>query len=157
MIKNLSKRSSVVAVAAAAATIAVCGLSYAVWTTTGSGAATAKAATLVAPSITAGTAPAGQLYPGLIANGTTAGGDLVVTASNPNAFPVTVTLSGGTFAGCGTTGVSIGSPATLSLGASAASAQYTIAKVLSMSQASTNDCQGATITVTALTTSTTTP
>ena len=154
--KKITKSAPVVAVAAVVATIAAGSLAYAFWTTTGSGAGTAKAATLVAPTITGGTAPAGQLYPGLTANGTV-GGDLVVSASNPNAFPITVTITGGTFAGCTTTGVSIGSPATLSLAASAATAQYTIAKVLSMSQASTNDCQGATITVTNLVTSSTTP
>jgi hypothetical protein len=154
---KISKRTFVVAVATVAATMAGGSLAYAYWTTTGSGAATAKAATLVAPTITAGTAPAGQLYPGLTANGTTAGGDLVVSASNPNAFPITVTITGGTFAGCTTPGVSIGSPATLSLAASAPTAQYTISKVLSMDQTSTNNCQGATITVTNLVTSSTTP
>lgn len=157
MTMKFTKSMSVVAVAAAAATIAGGSLAYAFWTTTGSGAASAKAATLVAPTVTAGPVPAGQLYPGLTANGTTAGGDLVVTASNPNAFPITVTVTGGTFSGCTTTGVSIGSAATFSLVASAPAATVTMSKVLSMSQASTNDCQGATITAASLVTNSTTP
>jgi hypothetical protein len=154
---KLSTRTVSIAIATVAATVAATGISYAFWTTIGSGAGTAKAASLLAPTVTAGTAPVGQLYPGLTANGSTAGGDLVVSASNPNAFPITVTVTGGTFGGCTTTGVSIGSPATFSLAASASTAQYTMSKVLSMSQASTNDCQGATITVSSLVTSSTTP
>lgn len=146
-----------IALGAANAVVLGGGIALAVWSTTGSGAGTAKAATLVAPTVTAGTAPAGQLYPGLTANGTTAGGDLVVTASNPNAFPITVTVSGGTFGGCTTTGVSIGSTASFPLAASAAAATVTMSKVLSMSTAASNDCQGATITATSLVTTSTTP
>jgi hypothetical protein len=156
--KHFTKaRTITVAVATGSAVVLAGGVAYAVWTTTGSGAGTAKAATLVAPTVTAGTAPASQLYPGLTANGTTAGGDLVVSASNPNAFPITVTVTGGTFTGCGTTGVSIGSPASFSLAANAATATITMSKVLSMSTASTNDCQGATISAISLVTTSTTP
>lgn len=155
--KNI-KRTSVVAVATVGAVLAAGSIGYAFWTTVGSGSGTAKATTLVAPTVTAGVAPAGQLFPGLVANGTTAGGDLVVNASNPNGFPITVTVTGGTFAGCTTTGVSIGSTASFNLAANAAAAEVTIPKVLSMASTSSNDCQGATITATSLvTTSSTAP
>jgi hypothetical protein len=158
--KHFTKaRTLTVAVATGSAVVLAGGVAYAVWTTTGTGAGTAKAATLVAPTVTAGAAPAGQLYPGLTANGTTAGGDLVVSTSNPNAFPITVTVTGGTFTGvgCTTSGVSIGSTASYSLAASAPTATITMSKVLSMSTASTNDCQGATITAASLVTTSTTP
>jgi hypothetical protein len=147
-------RVATVAVASGAAVAMASGVAYAVWSTTGTGAGTAKAATMTAAVVNAGTAPAGQLYPGLTANGSTAGGDLVVAASNPNPFPVTVTLTGGTFGGCTTPGVSIGSTASFNLAANAPTAQVTIQKVLSMAPTSSNDCQGATITITGLTTST---
>lgn len=148
-----------VALGAANAVVLGGGVAYAVWTSTGSGAGTSKAATLVAPTVTAGTAPAGQLYPGLTANGTSAGGDLVVVASNPNAFPITVTVTGGTFAGtgCTTSGVSIGSAASFSLTANQAATTFALSKVLSMSAAATNDCQGKQIDATGLVTTSTTP
>lgn len=153
--KNI-KRASVVGVATVGAVLAAASIGYAYWTTTGSGAGTAKATTLTAAVVNAGVAPAGQLFPGLAANGTTTGGDLVVNASNPNGFPVTVTITGGTFGGCTTTGVSIGSTATFNLAANAAAAEVTIPKVLSMASTSSNDCQGKTITITGLVTETAT-
>lgn len=153
--KNI-KRASVVAVATVAATAAAGTMAYAFWTTAGAGAGTAKATTLIAPTVVAGAAPAGQLFPGLVANGTTAGGDLVVNATNPNGFPITVTITGGTFAGCATPAVSIGSPASFVLAANAAAAERTISKVLSMGTASSNDCQGKDITITNLVTSSST-
>lgn len=121
---------------------------YAVWTTTGSGTGEARATTFAPPVVVAGTAPAGQLYPGLTANGTSTGGTLVVRASNPNPFPITVTLtSGGTPTGCTTTGVALRtSPAiTISLAANAPAADVSIAHAVSMSSASSDDCQGAII------------
>lgn len=153
--KNI-KRTSVVAVATVGAVLAAGSIGYAFWTTAGTGAGTAKATTLVAPTVTAGVAPPGQLFPGLVANGTTAGGDLVVNASNPNGFPITVTVTGGTFGGCTTTGVSIGSTASFTLAANSPAAEITMSKVLSMATSSSNNCQGATITVTNLVTSSST-
>lgn len=153
---KIIKRTSVIAVATVGAVIAAGSIGYAFWTTAGTGSGTAKATTLVAPTVNAGVAPAGQLFPGLVANGTTAGGDLVVNASNPNGFPITVTVTGGTFGGCTTTGVSIGSPASFTLAANAPAAEITMSKVLSMATNSSNDCQGKTITITDLVTSSST-
>lgn len=155
--RKWSKRA--VAITVASATLVAGGVAYAAWTVAGTAAGTAKAGTLQAAVVAAGTAPVGQLYPGLTANGSTTGGDLVVSASNPNPVAVVVTITGGTFAGtgCTTSGVSIGSPATFNLAANAATAQVTIPKVLSMSTASTNNCQGVQIDATSLTSSTATP
>lgn len=152
----LATRAAVVGIASVGGLTLLTGISYAAWSASGTGSGTAKAGTLQAAVVSAGTAPSGQLYPGITANGTSTGGDLVVSASNPNPVPVTVTLTGGTFAGCTTTGVSLGATASFTLTANQAATQITIPKVLSMSSASSNDCQGATITVTGLTTSTVT-
>lgn len=131
------------------------GTAYAFWTSTGTGTGAAAATTFQPVAVTAGTAPAGQLWPGLVADGTTAGGDLVVSAANPNPFPVTVTVAlGGTPTGCTTTGVTIGAPASFTLPAQSGTVTRTMSKVLSMSTASSNDCQGATITVPLTTTAT---
>jgi len=124
------------------------GTAYAFWTSTGTGTGTASATTFQPVVVSAGAAPPGQLYPGLTANGTTSGGDLVVQASNPNPFPVIVTVTlNGTPTGCSTTGVTIGAPATFTLPASSGTVTLTVSKVLSMSTASSDDCQGATITL----------
>lgn len=130
------------------AAVALTGTAYAVWTSTGTGTGAASARTFQAVSVSAGTAPTGQLYPGLVADGSTVGGDLVVSASNANPFPVTVTVTlDGSPAGCTTTGVTIGAPASFTLPANSGTVTRTMSKVLSMSTASSNDCQGATITV----------
>ena len=140
----------------AGATVALAGLTlaalggtaYAVWTSGGTGTGAATARTFQAVTVTAGTAPAGQLYPGLSADGSTVGGDLVVDASNPNPFPVTVTVTlNGAPAGCTTTGVTIGVIAQFTLPANSGTVARTMSKVLSMSTASSDDCQGATIAV----------
>lgn len=146
--RHLTRRGLTTGLTAALAVVALAGTSYAVWTSTGTGSGAAAARTFQAVTVTAGTAPAGQLYPGLNANGTTLGGDLVVSASNPNPFPVTVTVSlNGTPTGCTTTGVTIGSAASFQLPASSGTVQRTMTNVLSMSTASSNDCQGQVITV----------
>lgn len=141
-------RMGALAVLALAGTSTMGGTAYAFWSANGTGTGTAAATTFQPVVVTAGTAPGGQLYPGLVADGTTAGGDLVVQAENPNPFPVTVTVTlGGTPAGCTTTGVTIGAPASFTLPALSGPVSRTMAKVLSMSTASSNDCQGQTITV----------
>lgn len=58
------------------------GVAYAVWSSTGSGSATAQATTSVNSVIAAGTAAA-DLYPGAVKS-------ITVTISNPNPFPVVV-------------------------------------------------------------------
>lgn len=141
-------RAGATVVLACLAASAMGGTAYAVWTSGGTGTGAGAASTFQAVTVTAGTAPAGQLYPGLTADGSTAGGDLVVDASNPNPFPVTVTVTlNGSPTGCTTTGVTIGATAQFTLPANSGTVARTMAKVLSMSTASSNDCQGATITV----------
>ena len=145
--RRVLKRTTTVAVAIFAVA-ATAGTAFAVWTSTGTGTGTGAARGFQAVTVAAGTAPAGQLYPGLTANGTSLGGDLVVNATNPNPFPVTVTVTlNGTPTGCTTSGVTIGAPATFTLPANSGTVQRIMSFVLSMSTASSNDCQNATITV----------
>lgn len=124
------------------------------WSVTGAGSGTAASTTMGAPTVSAGTASGTLLYPGLTANGTSTGADLVVTASNPNPFPVTVTVAPSTTAtGCNTPDVNF-SGGTFSLAANASGVTRTISKSVSMGTNASNDCQGKTISV-ALTTSST--
>ena len=173
-----SSRKVPLAVVIGAASLAVMagGTAYAYWTTTGTGSGTAQARVFTAPTVAAGTAPAGQLYPGLTADGSAVGGDLVLSVSNSNPFPVTIT---GVSAGTGTitasgalvvgaetqpqadaacqasSGVSIitkPSPSVTygtgtSIPAGATNFAVTVSKVVSMSTASVNECQGATFTL----------
>ncbi|MET9230403.1 hypothetical protein [Lentzea sp. NPDC003310] len=60
------------------------GVAYAAWTSSGTGNATATAATAQAPVVTGGAVTTGFLYPG-------AAGNAAVTVKNPNAYPVKVT------------------------------------------------------------------
>lgn len=148
---------------------AVGGVAYAFWTTAGTGAATAQARSFTALTVSAGTAPAGQLYPGLTADGSTVGGDLVLSVTNSNPFPVQITgvqagtgaitvtnaLGGANSTCAASTGVSIitkSSPTVVyqtgtSVPANQATAfTVTIKNVVSMSTASVTECQGATFT-----------
>lgn len=150
----------IVALAAVNALVLAGGAAYAFWSTSGSGAGTAQARVFNTPTVTAGSAPAGQLYPGLTANGTSTGGDITVLVTNNNPFPVTITnVSAGTgtitatgganATTCATsTGVSIFTKAnpsvTGTIGANAVNAAVTIQFVVSMSTASDTGCQGAT-------------
>lgn len=146
------------------------GVAFAYWSTTGSGTGAAQATGFVTPAVTAGTTSA-QLYPGLTANGTTAGADLVFSVSNTNPFAVTITsisltgatvssVTGATKVGsedqptantnCATTpGLSYfsGTPTvTYSTGSSIpanGSATVTLSKVVGMT-ASAPECQSAT-------------
>jgi len=165
--KHFTKaRTATVAIAAGAAVAMTGGVAYAFWSATGTGSGSAAAASFVAPTIAAGAAPAGTLlYPGLTANGTTAGGDLSLKISNSNPFPVTIT---GITAGTGNvtsdkgtscadgglaanaTGVSVITKSSgltgttsLTIPASTNNVAVTISKVVSMSTASGDGCQGA--------------
>jgi hypothetical protein len=123
------------------------------WSVTGSGSGSAASGTMTAPTVSAGTASGSLLYPGLTADGTV-GGDLVVSASNPNPFPVTVTLDPSTSAsGCTTPAVSFAG-GSFTLGANASGVSHTFGKSVSMGAGAGNDCQGKTITVHLTTSST---
>jgi hypothetical protein len=146
------RRVTIVVAVATVAVVAGGGSAFAFWATTGAGTGAATASTLVAPVITAGTVT-GDLYPGLTANGTSTGGTLAISASNPNPFPVTVTLAPSTSAtGCTTPAVSFRG-GTLTLPAKASDVSHTFANSMSMGANASNDCQGKPITV-VLTTST---
>ena len=127
---------------------------WAYWTTTGSGSGAAAARTFTAPTVSAGTATGPALYPGLAADGTSTGGTLSMVASNPNPFPVTVVVSqNGAAAGCTTPSVTF-SGGQFTLAANASAVTKTLPLTLSMGTSSSNDCQGATITVPLTTSST---
>lgn len=147
-------RGTVTVAATALVLLAVSGVGYAFWTTTGAGTGSATATDFTPPTITVGTASAG-LYPGF------AGGTLQVMVTNPNPFPITVTLSRDAAkpvtsdtAGCTDEGAL---PANVT-GVSYASGSFTVAAStttpvsrstagVAMSTASVSACQGATFTI----------
>jgi hypothetical protein len=156
-----------VAVGSTLALTAGAGVAYAAWTSSATGAGTSKATSFIAPTMAAGTAPAGQLYPGLTADGSTVGGDVTVKVSNTNPFPVLIT---GIAAGTGAitsdaganctdqganppnpTGVSIITKSSgltgtnLTVPANTNNVNVTINKVASMSPSSATGCQSAQI------------
>lgn len=130
--------------------LALAGLVYAAWTTSGSGSGYAKAGTaqpLTTVDVSASTTP--TLYPG-------SNGDVLIQISNPNSYPVRVTSISGNGAitadaghpGCVTTGVSFADQTGLTIDIAANSnATRTLTNAASMTNASDNGCQGATFTV----------
>lgn len=169
---NMKLRYKIGAGIATGATVLGMGVAYAQWTASGTGVGTAKAGS--AQGVTAATATysvtTGLLYPG-------GAGDLLVTLSNPNPYPVTVTqiaqdTSAGKFVSsdkpAGTnnatactddpastpshpTGVSFSQQTTsISLAAHGNSGDHatvTLSGSVSMSGSSDNNCQGATFTI----------
>lgn len=144
------RRATTVTAGVLALAVAGSGIAYAVWTVTGSGTASARAGTALPPSVTAvvGTSfTSGFLYPG----GT---GDLKVSVTNPNPYPVQVTdvlpvagavTGSGGIGSCTTTGVSFAGR-TLTTGNVYSSHQtkiLTLQKAVSMSNAADNGCQNA--------------
>jgi hypothetical protein len=118
------------------------GVAYAAWTSSGAGNSTTKAGTALAPVVTGGAVTTGLLYPG----GT---GNAVVTVSNPNPYPVTVTSIAPN--GTPTCGVSFTErfPGTQLV---AQSGPVVITFTVSMALTAANSCQGATIDVPVLVT-----
>lgn len=152
--KHFTKSHVATVAAATGAVVAVTGgVAYAVWSTSGTGAGTAKATSFQAITVAAGTAGAGQLYPGLVPDGSTVGADLKVVTTNPNPFPVTATLTLTGASGCTTPGITLKSGTTVSLAANSTSVNQTLSKVLGMGTGAADDCQNATITVTLATAS----
>jgi hypothetical protein len=113
------------------------GVAYAAWTSSGTGSATTQAGTALAPVVTGGAVTTGVLYPGT-------SGNAVVTVSNPNPYPVTVTSIAPN--GAGTCGVSFAErfPGTQ---LAANSAPVAITFSVSMALNAPNSCQGASIDV----------
>ena len=139
----------VVAVAVAGVTAAI---GIAAWVTSGSGPGYAKATSSSALSLSdASAAATADLYPG-------ATGAVKVKVTNPNSFAVritsvvkqaTVAISSDKGAACNAaTGVSFADQTGLALDiAAGATATFTLAGAVSMSNASDNSCQGATFTI----------
>ncbi|MGW6935793.1 hypothetical protein ACWGE0_37460 [Lentzea sp. NPDC054927] len=118
------------------------GVAYAAWTSSGTGSATTKAGTALAPVVTGGAVTTGLLYPG-------GSGSAVVTVSNPNPYPVTVTSIAPN--GTATCGVSFAErfPGTQ---LAAQSGPVAITFTVSMALSAANSCQGAAIDVPVLVT-----
>lgn len=124
------------------------------WTTMGSGSGDAAADTFKDVTVSSGTVTGPLLYPGLTADGESAGGTLSMIVSNPNPFPVSVVVSkSGAATGCSTPDVSLIQD-TISVPAGANAQPYTLSYSVSMGTSSSNDCQGATITIPLTTSST---
>ncbi|MEV4053210.1 hypothetical protein AB0J55_18645 [Amycolatopsis sp. NPDC049688] len=124
------------------------GIAVAAWTSSGSGAANAKAGTAAAP--TTGTVAASAFTSGLLYPGGPAG-DAKIFVANPNPYPVKVTGiagngtptgSGGTGT-CTTTGVSWTAQAPNTTVAANGSTTLTLSNAVTMSTASDDGCQGA--------------
>jgi hypothetical protein len=140
------KRAAVIGTALAVMTGG--GVAYAAWVASGTGTATAKATTAQQLTTEVATASA-DLYPG-------ATGDLRLTISNPNGYPVRVTrvAPNGDVTGSGGTGVCAVPDVTfteqtgLTLDVPATgSASFTLADSVQMGNNSDDGCQGATFTV----------
>ncbi|GHG07145.1 MULTISPECIES: hypothetical protein [Amycolatopsis] len=124
------------------------GIAVAAWTSSGSGAANAKAGMAAAPTTTAVPGSAfttGLLYPGGPA------GDAKIVVNNPNPYPVKVStiVANGTPAGsggtgtCTTTGVSWTAQSPNAPVAAGGSTTLTLTGAVAMSTASDDGCQGA--------------
>jgi hypothetical protein len=154
-----------VVAATAAALVLGAGVGVAAWSSSGTGSAGAKATTLQAVTVTAGTTSA-QLYPG----GT---GDVVLSVTNPNPFPVKITqVSQDTSAGkyvssdqgsnctdanaTHPTGVTLttATGAPLATVAASSTGTVTLTGKAAMSNASDNLCQGATFSIPVVVTAT---
>jgi hypothetical protein len=140
--KKLTVATVVVGVAATG------GVAWALWSSTGTGNATAAARSAVAITVSAATGTA-DLYPGFT------GGDAFFTVSNTNPYQVTFTaVSAGTITSsapvaCPASNVSVSSPPSLSLtvAAGASAVPASLADVVSMASAAPDGCQGVTFTI----------
>ena len=160
-----SKKTRVIVILALVIAGSVIGVAIAAWTTGGSGSGQASAGTAASMTISAGT-PSTNLYP-------TASADVAAVVSNPNPYKVhvssvslgAVTVDGGHSA-CNTGSVTVTSPQTngglgwdvpAKSGAVNGSLNLDLANAISMSNAATDSCQGATFTVALTATGASTP
>ena len=155
-LKMSSKKTRAVIILALVIAGSVIGVAIAAWTTGGSGSGQASAGTAASMTISAGT-PSTSLYP-------TASADVASVVSNPNPYKVhvssvslgAVTVDGGQSL-CNTgASVSVTSPQDNSgagwdvpakSGAVNGSLNLDLANAISMDNAATDSCQGATFTV----------
>jgi hypothetical protein len=149
--RNVVRVGAVVALSVIG-TASLGGTAYAFWAASGSGSATAAAGTAQPLTAAAASVTTGLLYPGGPA------GDVRLTITNPNPFPVTVTdvvnpvtspITSNKGGLCdASTGVDFidQSGKTLSVPASS-SATFTLAGAVTMANSSDDTCQGATFTI----------
>ena len=127
-----------------AALVMAAGIAYAAWSVLGTGTGTASSGTPQALGVSA--TVGGTLFPG-------ASADVLVTVSNPNSAAVTVqslALAGAVTAsaGCTTPGVTVSLPASTTLVVPAGgNASLNVVNGVSMTTASSSNCQGATFTI----------
>lgn len=145
------RRPAVTVVGVLVAALLGAGLASAAWVSTGGGTGTGRAGQALPPTTTAVAGSAvtsGLLYPG-------SSGDVKLTVSNPNPYPVavtsvagagTVTATGGTGT-CTTTGVSLTSTTPGGTVPAGGSATLTLTGAATMSTASDTGCQNATFTL----------
>jgi hypothetical protein len=142
-VRNISRKVSVTAVFTG--TLLAASVAFAAWTATGSGHGYAKATTASAVStVDASASTSAQLYPG-------ASGDVKLTVSNPNSFPVrlaSITGNGAITSDKGaacdaSTGVTFTNQTGTFDVPAGGQASFTLTGAVSMSNASDSSCQGA--------------
>jgi hypothetical protein len=146
-VRNLARKVSVTAVFTG--TLLVASVAFAAWTAGGSGHGYAKATTAdVVSTLDASASTTAQLFPG-------GSGDVTVTVSNPNDYPVRLT----SIAGNGAITSDKGSACDASTGVTFTdqtgvfdvpandAATFTLSGAVAMSNASDNSCQGAVFTI----------
>lgn len=143
----MNRKQRILAVITAVAIVVGGGVAYATWTATGSGSGAAKATTSAALTVSAGTTTA-DLYPGFTQ------GDVFMTVSNPNPYPVNITsLTPGAITtsapGCVASNITVATPTGLSIpvAANATNVAVTVPNIVTMILAAPDACQGVTFTI----------
>ncbi len=121
------------------------GSAYAYWKSTGLGTGQATTGTSQAVTIATNATAGTLLQPG----GT---GDLVITATNPNAAPVQITaITLGAIGGCTTPAISLAAPSTsylpFTIPANANNQRLVVAGALTMGTGASSGCQGVAFTI----------
>lgn len=143
----MNRKHRIFAVLTAVAIVVGGGVAYASWTATGAGSGAAKATTSAALTVSAGTTTA-DLYPGFTQ------GDVFMTVTNPNPFPVNITsLTPGAITtsapGCVASNITVATPTGLSIpvAANATNVAVTVPNIVTMILAAPDACQGVTFTI----------
>lgn len=143
----MNRKHRILAALTAVAIVVGGGVAYATWTASGVGSGAAKAATSTALTVSAGTTTA-DLYPGFTQ------GDVFMTVSNPNPYPVNITsLTPGAITtsapGCLATNITVATPTGLAIpvAANATNVAVTVPNIVTMIAAAPDACQGVTFTI----------